>query len=207
MEEPSLDPARFYGEHIPRQFNRALEAERERGEAGRRVHAAMSAVDATIRIEVEGEGGGTFYLNIREGRMHPAAEPDGTPFLTLLQDRHGFERLAEETGDSALALLGGLSGITGELKFTRDRIERLREIDGLVRFEVTGDAGFALRTHFGETPIPTLPKTTIRVDESSYRALRSGDLDAQEAFMTQRIRIDGDMQAALQLAMATLEDA
>ena len=202
-----LDPARFYGEHIPRQFNAAFDAEQERGEAGRRVHAAMRAVNATIQVVVEGPDGGTFFLNIRDGQMAAGAGADRPPFLTLLQDRHGFERLAEETGDSALALLGGLSGITGELKFTRDRIERLREIDGLVRFEVTGEGGFALRTHFGETPVPNAPKTTISVEDVDYRALRSGDLDAQEAFMTQRIRVDGDMQAALQLAMAALEDA
>ena len=35
------------------------------GEPGRRVYEAMRAVDATIRVDVEGPGGGTFFLNIR----------------------------------------------------------------------------------------------------------------------------------------------
>ena len=131
-------PASFYGERIPAQFNRALERQEARGEAGRRVYEAMCAVDATIRVDVEGAGGGTFYLNIRAGRMSADPRAAHAPFLTLLQDRRAFDRLASEAGDSALALLGGLAGIAGELSLTRARVERLRAVDGLVRFEVTG---------------------------------------------------------------------
>ena len=60
-------PASFYGERIPAQFNRALEQQQRARRAGRRVYEAMRAVDATIRVEVEGPGGGTFFLNIRGG--------------------------------------------------------------------------------------------------------------------------------------------
>lgn len=197
-------PASFYGERIPAQFNRALERQEARGEAGRRVYEAMCAVDATIRVDVEGAGGGTFYLNIRAGRM--SAEPSAAhaPFLTLIQDRRAFDRLASEAGDSALALLGGLAGIAGELSLTRARVERLRAVDGLVRFEVTGEDGFALGTHFGADPVPAEPKTRITVDSAAYRDLRSGALDPQLAFMNQQIVVEGDMSAAMQLALAAV---
>jgi hypothetical protein len=45
-------PARFYGERIPAQFNRALDHQESLGDAGRRVYDAMRAVDATIRVDV-----------------------------------------------------------------------------------------------------------------------------------------------------------
>jgi len=203
VSEPAT-PARFYGERIPAQWNRALEHQQSLGEPGRRRYEAMRAVDATIRVEVEGAGGGTFFLNVRAGRM--SAEPTAAhpPFLTLIQDRRAFDRVASEAGDSALALLGGLSGIAGELVLTRARVENLRAVDGLIHFEVTGDGGFVLGTHFGSAPVPAEPKARISVDAQAYRDLRSGALDPQSAFMNQQIRVEGDMSAAIQLALAAV---
>ena len=197
-------PASFYGERIPAQFNRALERQQSLGDAGRRVFEAMRAVDATIRVDVEGPGGGTYFLNIRAGCMSGDPSAAHPPFLTLIQDRRAFDRLSREAGESALALLGGLSGIAGELVLTRARVENLRQVDGLIRFEVTGEDGFALGTHFGADPVPAEPKTRITVDSAAYRDLRSGALDPQLAFMNQQIRVEGDMQAAMQLALAAV---
>lgn len=195
-------PQRYYREELPAHFNRALAAQQQRGEAGRRVYEAMRAAYATLRIDVEGEGGGTFFLNIEAGRMSAGAEPAHPPFLTLRQDRRAFERLAGEAGASAPALLGGLAGLGGELLLTRARIERLRAIGALVHFEVTGDAGFALRTHFGSAPVPDEPCVSIRVDEQAYRELRSGALDPQTAFLEHRIEVTGNLQTAFELALA-----
>ncbi len=195
--------ASFYREQIPAQFNHALDRQQALGDAGRRVYDAMRAVDATIRVDVAGEGG-TIFLNIRAGQMSAGDSAAHPPFLTLIQDRRAFERLSREAGDSALALLGGLSGRAGEMKLTRARIENLCDVNGLVSFEVTGDDGFVLRTHFGSEPVPAEPKTTITVDSQAYRDLRSGALDAQSAFMNQQILVEGDMQAAMQLALAAI---
>jgi hypothetical protein len=200
----SATPEHFYRERIPAQFNRALDRQRQLGESGRRVYHAMCAVDATIRIDVLGADGGTFFLNIREGQMAAEPAPAHPPFLTLIQDRRAFDRLASEAGDSALALLGGLSGLAGELVLTRTRVQHLREVDGLIRLEVTGDDGFTLGTHFGPGPVPAEPKTRITMDGDAYRDLRSGALDPQSAFMNQQIRVEGDMQAAMQLALAAV---
>ena len=199
-------PADFYERRIPRQFNRALEEQAALGEAGRRVYDAMRAVDATIQVVVEGadEGAGIWFLNIDAGEMTTGTSAAHPPFLTLLQDRRAFERLAHEAGDSALALLGGISGLAGEMRLTRPRIENFAEVDGLVSIEVTGDDGFALRTRFGAGPVPDEPKTTITLDEAAYRDLRSGALDPQAAFMNQQILVEGDMQAAMQLALAAI---
>ncbi len=166
----------------------------------------MRAANATIRVDVEGEDGGAFFLNIEAGRMSAGASPAHEPFLWLEQDRRGFERLAREAGDSALALLGALLGSGGTLRLTRARIERLRAVDASVRLEVTGDGGFALRAHFGgRGATGGEPATEIRVDEASYRALRSGALDAQSAFFEHRIEVRGSMEPALRLALAATE--
>ena len=197
-------PDRYYTEQLPAQFNRMLGEQERAVESAQRVLDGMRAVDATIRVDVEGEGGGTFFLNVRQGVMSAGDSPDQPPFLTLLQDRGSFERVVEEAGDSAFGMLGGLSGLAGEMKLTRMRIENLAGVEGCLEFTVTGDRGFTLRTHFGKAPLPSAPDTTIRVDEEGYAELREGRLDPQQAFMDGRIQVEGDMQLAMQLALAAL---
>lgn len=214
MSEPGSDaggeaagapePQAFYTELLPARWNRALREQERAVEAAQRVLDGMRAVSATIRVEVEGEGGGTFYLNVHDGRMEPGDAPAQEPFLTLLQDRPGFQRLAAEAGDSPMAFLGGLSGLAGEMKLTQARLENLQGVRGCVRFEVTGPGGFALRTHFGAGPVPEADDTSITVDPDAYRKLRSGELEPQDAFMTGQIAVDGDMQLAMQIALAAL---
>jgi hypothetical protein len=198
------DPRTFYTETLPAHWNRAL-AEQERAvEAARRVLDGMRAVDATIRVEVRGAGGGTFYLNVAQGRLAAGDAPAHAPFLTLVQDRPAFERLAAEAGDSAMAMLGGLSGLAGEMKLTRARLDLLAGVKGCLRFEVKGEDGFALLTLFGDGPLPERPDTTITVDPDAYRALRGGELNPQDAFLSGRIAVEGDMQLAMQIALAAM---
>ena len=52
--------------------------------------------------------------------------------------------------------------------------------------------------------MPAEPKTRITVDSAAYRDLRSGALDPQLAFMNEQIRVEGDMSAAMQLALAAV---
>ena len=129
------DPRQFYTERVPQQFNAALKDQEALGDAGRRVLDDMKAVNATIRVEVAGE---SFFLNIAQGHMMSGNTPDHPPFLTLVQDRAAFERLAAEAGDSAMALLGGLTGLAGEMRLTRTRIDNLGMAKGSIRFEVEG---------------------------------------------------------------------
>lgn len=192
----------FYTETLPAQFNRDLRDQERAVETAQRVLDGMRAVHATIRVDVEGSG--TFFLNIEAGRLTPGDEPAHAPFLTLIQEGPAFERLAAEAGDSAMGFLGGLSGLAGEMKLTQGRIENLSGVAGCLRFEITGDQGFALLTHFGSGPVPDQPDTSIAVSPDAYRALRTGELNPQDAFMNGQIQVEGDMQLAMQIALAAL---
>ena len=201
------DPRTFYTKRLPEQFNRALRDQERAVEEAQRVLDGMRGVDATICVEVSGEDGGTFFLNVSGGRLTPGDEPAYPPFLTLLQDRPAFDRLAAEAGDSTMGFLGGLSGLAGEMKLTRGRIDNLADVNGVLRFELQGEGGFALTTRFGEGPFPENPDTTIRLEREAYRALRSGELEPQDAFMSGQIAVEGDMQLAMQIALAALSPA
>ena len=65
MSSGPADPRRFYLEALPAQWNAALREQERAVEAAQRLLDGMRDVDATIRVDVEGEGGGTFFLKLR----------------------------------------------------------------------------------------------------------------------------------------------
>jgi len=197
-------PRAFYTERIPAQFNRALEEQAAAGPEGARVLEEMRAVDATLKIVVDAVDGGTFFLNVEKGRMTAADTPARPPFLTLLHDGAAFVRLEQEAGDSALGFLGGLAGMAGDIRLTRTRLANLAGLSGSLRFELVGEGGFTLVTHFGSGEIRAEPDCRISVEADAYRQLRAGEIGAQDAFMSGRIHVEGDAQMAMQLALAVL---
>ena len=209
-----IAPAEFYTVRIPRQFNRALELQEQQateegeGSDAARVLASLTCVDATIRAIVSSapnEPGDTFYLNITQGRMEANTQgADHPPLLTLCHDVETLEPLARESGDSVLGFLGGLAGMAGDLRLTSQRIENLAGLSGSVQFTLTGKNGFSIVIHLGGDPIPAEPDCTIEVDGEIYGELKSGKLPPQEAFMSGKINIGGDMQMAMQLALAAM---
>lgn len=73
-----------------------------------------------------------------------------------------------------------------------------RDFDGSVKFEVEGAGAIVIdadgvRVGDGEAEL------TVMGDMDTFRDMFSGDLDPTQAFMTGRIRIDGDMGAAMKL--------
>ncbi len=204
MSGPAADPQRFFRELLPAQWNEALREQQRAAEAAQRLLEGMQAVEATLCVEIGGEGGERFYLNVEAGRLTSDETASHPPFLTLRLDRPDFERFAAEVGDSALGFLGALSGLGQEMRLTRARVELLAGLAGAVRFELRGEGGFALLTHFGTGAPPAEPTTSITVERDAYRALRAGELNPQDAFLGGQIQVEGDMQLAMQLALAAL---
>jgi putative sterol carrier protein len=202
--EAPPDPARFFSERFPAQVNRRLAEQEQAATAAQRALEGMRAVDATLRFDVRGPAGGTWYVNLAAGRASAAAAPAHPPFLTVVIEADDFEPLWREAGDDVLAFLGGVSGLAQPIRLTRARVEQIAAAGGALRFELTGEGGFALVAHLGESPAEAAPATTIRVDAEAYRALRTGALEPQDAFLAGKIQVEGDMQLAMQLALAVL---
>ncbi len=209
MNEEPLDPQTFYGDRIPAQFNRELESCRARAEGGDDANAAATyrgllAVNASLIAIVKGESDLVFNLNVDAGVMKPGETASHPPLLTLVHDRDSFEALARASGDSILGFLGGLAGIADEMRLTAQRAENLSQLSGSFRFELTGEGGFVLIAHFGSEPMPEVPDASLRMNAEVYRKLKEGELQAQEAFFSGAIEIEGDMQLAITLALAAL---
>ncbi len=208
MSQPQTPPApeSFFAERFPAQMNRQLAEQQDAAAAAQRALEGMRAVAATLRFDVRGTGGGTWYVNFAEGRAAAGATPAHPPFLSIVLDRADFEPLWREAGDNVLGFLGGVSGMGAPIKLTRSRVEAIGAVKGALLFELTGEGGFRLVAHLGDAPPAedAPPATTIRVDAQAYRELRSGALQPQDAFLAGKIQIEGDMQLAMQLALAVL---
>jgi hypothetical protein len=203
MTSDAIDPRTYYTESIPAAFNRTLELQSKQSPEERRVYEDMIGVHASIHVEVRSAKSQHFYLNITAGRMAPGDAPSHEPFLTVILDRESVERVAQETGDSLTALLGALAGLDTDMKLTGKRVRDLAEVAGVIRFEVTGDAGFSVLTGLGAAARDE-PDATIRMSVESYRELREGKLDLQSAFLDDAIHAEGDMQKVMQLAFAAV---
>lgn len=206
----SADPRDFYTRRVPAQWNRTLEqqesAAAEGDEGAKRVLDGMRAVDATILVRVREAGGPEqiFALDVAAGRMTAAEKPTQGPFMTLAHDLATFEVLERESGDSVLGFLGGLAGLEESMKLTAGRMTNLAGLAGTLRFALTGEGGFELLVHFGEGELDDEPRCSLSVRREAYDKLRSGEMNPQEAFMNQQIEIAGDMQMAMQLALAAM---
>ena len=197
-------PRRFYTERIPAQFNRALEATRVRDGEDGRVYRGMTAVRGTIEARVASAEGSPFHLNIDAGRMSVGDDNHHEPFVVLMHDVAACEAIERESGDSALGFLGGMAGLKQEIRFTKLRVDNLRLVNGCVRFSLSGPNGFTMVSHFGGGEPAAEPQCVLSVDHAIYTQLRAGEIDAQEAFMSGKVDIEGDMQMAMQLALAVM---
>ncbi len=205
----STDARDFYTRRVPAQWNRTLDEQAAAAtgdDDAKRVLEGMQAVDATIRVLVRAQGAEPqrFELNVESGRMDASDTAVQAPFMTLAHDLDTFAVLERESGDSVLGFLGGLAGLEESMKLTAGRMQNLAGLAGTLRFALTGEGGFALLVHFGEGEIADEPRCSLSVEREAYEKLRSGEMNPQEAFMNQQIAIEGDMQMAMQLALAAM---
>lgn len=199
-------PETFFAERFPAQMNRLLAEQEDTAAAAQRALEGMRGVDATLRFDVRGAGGGTWYVNFTGGRASAGPAAAHPPFLSIVLDREHFEPLWREAGDNVLGFLGGVSGMGAPIRLTRARVEQIAGVRGALRFELTGEGGFRLVAHLGGEPPADdrPPATTIRVDAEAYRELRAGALQPQDAFLAGKIEVEGDVQLAMHLALAVL---
>ena len=109
---------------------------------------------ATIRVVMEGEGSGTWYLNIDKGEMIVASEAAFPSLMSLYESRAYSDwsvSIASEAG------LFGPSGQKTQNELTRSHIERLQKLTGLIQFVFTelpdgSELSFFLQLGEGERP-------------------------------------------------------
>lgn len=203
-EQQPLTPEAFFTEKVAPQMKRRIEdLRRQILSLEQQVEQRVTA-QATIKVIVEGEGGGTWYLNIDAGEMKVASEAAFAPLMIIYESRAYFDwsvSIASEAG------LFGPSGQNTQNELTRSRIQRLKTLSGLLQFVFTdvpdsGELGFLLQ--LGEGERPETPQTVLTMKAEDAQKMARGEINTQQAFMGGLMQVTGDMALAMQFGTAMM---
>jgi SCP-2 sterol transfer family protein len=204
-ETPSqLAPETFFKEKVAPQFSRRIDdLRRQILSLEQQVQDRLNA-QGSVRIVVEGEGGGTWHLNVDKGEMTVTAEAASPPVMTVYQPRAYFDWAVSMATDTGLF---GPSARNNQGELTKSRLERLKMLKGLLQFTFThvpdgGEHSFCIQ--FGDGERPAAAQTVMTMKAEDAQKLARGELNPQMALMSGVIKITGDMALALQFGAAMM---
>jgi len=201
---PPLTPEGFFTEKIAPQFRRRIEdLQRQILTLQQQIQERQTA-QGTVRIVIEGDGGGTWCLNVKNGEMRAETDAAFPPVMTIYQSRAYFDWAASLATDSGLFGPGGRNN-QGEL--TKSRFERLQKLKGLLQFTFTNlpdGSEQDFQIHFGDGERPEKPQTVMSMKAEDAQKMARGEINPQMAFMGGIIKVTGDMALAMQFGAAMM---
>ena len=206
-ETPSssqVAPESFFKEKVAPQFSRRIDdLRRQILSLEQQVQDRLNA-QGSVQIVVEGEGGGTWHLNVNKGEMTVTAEAAFPPVMTVYQPRPYFDWAISMAADTGLF---GPSSRNNQGELTKSRLDRLKMLKGLLQFTFThvpdsGEHSFCI--HFGDGERPAVAQTVLTMKAEDAQKLARGELNPQMAFMSGVIKVAGDMALALQFGAAMM---
>lgn len=177
------------------------------------------SLDVKLGIQLAGEGGGEWVLHLVQGRVRVERAPRDEAAFTYVQS----------VEDWRAALWGGRGGAIGEgaARFFRPgalagvqpgqlgaaptpaALVELAKLSGLLRIVVTADEGppWSVGFKIGPGAVPEQATTTLSLTEADAAALGRGELDPMTAFLSGKMRVEGDMTLMLQVQAVQMQAA
>jgi hypothetical protein len=177
----------------------------------RRLEQARAARVA-MEIEITGDDGGVFALQIADGRMQASAGHAEHPLVGMRQSIADLRATTEAGVGARFSLVGGPAegetrGGSGFARLlSRQLLEQLESARTTLRFviqDVPGHGDWSLDLGLGGLPAAE-PTCTIRVTHTDYREIEEGRLAPQAAFFAGKLRVMGDLSPLMRLGPALL---
>jgi hypothetical protein len=180
-----VTPEQFFEQLLPMGF----EAQKQGG-------GAAVPQDFTMQYVLTGPGGGEWTVSIKDGAMTGRKGREDAAITVTLS--------ADDWRDAVLGRNGAaISILLPQNRPGRpDNSARVKQMKGTVAQELSRDGmdPFKLEMTFGGAPAP---RTVLKMKLVDFVAMQEGKLNGQEAFMTGRLRIEGDMAFMMQIAALT----
>jgi hypothetical protein len=179
-----VTPEQFFEQLLPSGF----QAQREAGGA--------VPQDFTMQYVLTGNGGGEWAVTIKDGQMSTQkGRHDAVITFTLSIDDWRDAVLGRNGATLALLLPQNRPG-------RPDNSGRVKQMKGTVAQELSRESGDPFKVEMSFNSAAT-PRTVLKMKLADFIAMQEGKLNGQEAFMTGRLRIEGDMAFMMQIAALT----
>ncbi len=180
-----IEAKKFFEEIVPKEFEERIKDSPIEG---------MEGTEFAVQFSITGEGGGTWTLVIADGKkMEVKPQEDEKAQITMTLDVNDWR-------DTVTGKIPGMdimqqmqSGKGGRAQF-----DKLKTVAGTLRLELTKDDG-------GVLPMELMfnkgaaPQTTLKAKATDYADIQSGKLNGQQAFMSGKLKISGDMGFAMKI--------
>lgn len=175
---------KYFEETVPQEFNEMIKGSPIQD---------MEGTEFSVQFKVSGEGGGTYAIVVLNGKEVKVV-PDGIP-NPLIE----IEISENDWRDSVTGKVEGIMEMfMSPQRTSRKYFNILKETSGTLNLSLTKDDGslFVSKMRFSGKDSPT---TTIKMKVSDYAAMGQGKLAGPTAFMSGKMKIEGDMGFAMKL--------
>jgi len=180
-----VTPDQFFQQLLPMGF----QAQREAGGA--------VPGDITMQYNLTGPGGGEWAVTIKDGQMSTVKGKHDAPVMTFTLPVGDWRDAVLGQNGATIALL-----IPQNKPGRPDNSGRVKQMKGTVAQELARESGDPFKIEMCFNGAAT-PRTVLKMKLADAVAMQEGRLNGQEAFMTGRLRIEGDMAFMMQVAALT----
>ncbi len=173
------NPEAYFTQVVPRQYAAAM--------AGAPANVADQPALSAI-YEITGPGGGTYALRVAGAQIEVLpSEQLANPDMRVIMSYDDWRSFAESDATDAIVDY-----------MRRRKVAVVQGLKGTVRVELTRSDGSTWQsaTIFGGQPEPAV---TLQMTTEDYRAMLSGELNGQMAFMTGKLKFEGSLPLLMQV--------
>jgi putative sterol carrier protein len=147
----------------------------------------------TIQYTLTGDGGGSWLIEIADGKMNARKGTGEASIAYTVSTAQWREAMAGQHGSSPALI------VPPQRPGRPDQSGRAKTLKGTMALELARDGAdpFKVETTFGGA---AAPRTVMKLRQQDYLDMQTGKLNGQEAFMTGKMKIEGDMGFLMQIA-------
>jgi putative sterol carrier protein len=178
-----VTPAQFFEQLLPMGF--AAQAA-----------SGQSQSDITTKFVVTGETGGSWIARIAGGQM-TTTKDDGPADITITLSEADWRDAVLQRNGATMSLL-----IPQRRPDRPDNTSRLKTLKGTISQELSREGAdpFKVELTFGGA---AQPRCTIKMKLPEFLDMQTGKLNGQEAFMTGKLKFEGDLGFLMQISALT----